>query len=183
MARKAAIHRAVVELSHVDRGVYENLSLTLARHPSETGERMLVRLLAFALRYEDGLAFGRGVSTRDEPDAWSRDPDGRVRQWIEVGQPDAQRLVKASRRAERVSLLVFGAGSDRWRQAQLARLDAPANLHVARVDDGFVAELAATAGRELRWSLTVSGGALFLAADGRPLETTPERWLGDALGS
>ncbi|MDJ0849601.1 MAG: YaeQ family protein [Myxococcota bacterium] len=182
MARKAVIHRAVVELAHVDRGVYEELSLTVARHPSETAERMLVRLLAFALRYEEGLEFGRGVSTPDEPDAWSRDPDGRVRQWIEVGQPGAQRLVKASRRAERATVWVFGAGSERWRQARLEGLEAPRNLHVARIDDAFVAGLAAGLERSLRWSLTVSAGFVFLRCGDRRLETAPLLWLGDPMG-
>ena len=93
MARGATIYRANLELSDVDRGVYAEATLTLARHPSETLERTLVRLLAFALCYEPDLEFGRGVSATDEPDLWSREGDGRVRRWIEVGQPDGKRLV------------------------------------------------------------------------------------------
>jgi uncharacterized protein YaeQ len=182
MARKAAIHRAVVELSQVDRGVYEELTLTLARHPSETPERMLVRLLAFALRYETGLEFGRGISTPDEPDVWSREPDGRVRQWIEVGQPDADRLVKASRRSGRTTLFAFGGGVERWREAQLERLASAPNLAVARIEDAFVDALASELDRSIRWALTVSDGSVFLAVGDRTLENVPERWIGDPLG-
>jgi uncharacterized protein YaeQ len=98
MARNATIYRAQLELSHVDRNVYADLQLTIARHPSETLERTLMRLLAFGLRYDEGLEFGRGVSATDEPDLWRREGDGRVIEWIEVGQPEARRLVVASRR-------------------------------------------------------------------------------------
>ncbi len=181
MARKAAIHRAQIELSHVDRGVYGEIRVTVARHPSETSERMLARLLAFALRHEEGLEFGRGVSTPEEPDAWSRDPDGRIRQWIEVGQPDAQRLVKAARQSERATLFAFGSGVERWRRAQLEGRPLPPNLHVARIDDAFLDALASSLDRTLRWTLTVSEGALFLAQDGATHETVPEQWLGDPL--
>lgn len=182
MARGATIYRAQLELSLVDRDVYAELPLTLARHPSETLERTLMRLLAFGLRYEPGLEFGRGVSATDEPDAWSREGDGRVRQWVEVGQPDGKRLVKAARQSERVSLFAFGPGLAPWRAAQIDAIDPPANLGVAQIDDEFVAEVAAEVERQLRWSLTVSEGIVFLSTDDGSFETTPEIWLGDPLG-
>lgn len=183
MARGATIYRVHLELSNVDRGLYAERALSLAQHPSETVERALVRLLAYGLRYADGLEFGRGVSATDEPDLWTRAGDGRAIEWIEVGQPEMKKLVKAARHAERAILFAFGEGCWRWRKAELEPLvDPPANLSVAHFDDAFVKALAAEAERHLRWSLTISEGILFLSTGGSSHETTPEIWLGDPLG-
>ena len=182
MARSSTIYRAQVELSHVDRNVYGEHQLTIARHPSETLERMVMRLLAFGLRFDEGLEFGRGVSATDEPDLWRREGDGRVIEWIEVGQPDAKRLIKASRKSGSCQLFVFGDGADRWREAQLGNLKAPDNLSVARIDDAFIADVVATVDRQLRWSMTVADGTIFLTAGETSFESSPEVWLGDPLG-
>lgn len=182
MARNATIHRARLELSLVDRDVYAEPTITVARHPSETLERMVLRLLAFALRYEQGLEFGRGVSTTDEPDLWSHRAEGGIAQWVEVGQPDPQRLVKAARRAERVTLLAWGAGVERWREASLPSLESIENLGIACVADDLVRGLAERAERQIRWSLTLSGGVLFVSNGESAFESTPEVWLGEPLG-
>lgn len=182
MTRGATIHRLQLELSHVDRGVYADLPLSLARHPSETVERMVMRILAFGLRHAEGLEFGRGVSATDEPDLWRREGDGRVIEWIEVGQPDARRLIKAARQSGRCNLFVFGDGASRWRTAQLADMKPPDNLGVARIDDRFVASLVATVDRQIRWSMTVADGTIFLTSGGESFDTAPEVWLGDPLG-
>lgn len=187
MAQNATIHRVQLELSHVDRNEYVERQLTLARHPSETTERMLMRLLAYGLRYAEGLEFGRGVSATDEPDLWRREGDGRVLDWIEVGQPDAKRLMKAARQSGRCDLFVYGDGADRWRAAQLDGMNAPDNLGVARIEDVFVDSLAAAADRQIRWSMTVSEGTIFVAVregrdgDEETFTTTPEVWLGNPL--
>jgi uncharacterized protein YaeQ len=182
MARNATLYRTRLQLSHVDRDVYADRQLTLARHPSETLERTLMRLLAFGLRYEEDLEFGRGVSATDEPDLWCREGDGRVRTWIEVGQPDAKRLIKAARQSGRCDLFVFGAGAERWREAQLGSMKVPDNLGVARIDDAFIDALAGTTDRQLSWTMTVAEGTIFVSADDASFETTPEIWLGDPLG-
>lgn len=180
MARGATLYRVHLELSDVDRGVYAERSLSLAQHPSETIERALVRLLAYGLRYADGLEFGRGVSATDEPDLWTRAGDGRAIEWIEVGQPEMKKLVKAARHAERATLFAFGEGCWRWRKAELEPLvDPPANLSVAYIDQAFVNALAADAERQLRWSLTISEGMIYLSTGKQSHETTPEIWLGD----
>ena len=181
MARGATIYKASLELSLVDRNVYDEVQVTIARHPSETHERTLVRALAFALRYDRDLEFGRGVSATEEPDLWSREGDGRPREWIEVGQPDGKRLVKAGRQSERTTVFAFGEGVDRWREAQIEATDLPANVSVARIDDGFLAALAAATDRQLRWSVTLSEGIVFLTSGEDAFETTPEVWLGDPL--
>lgn len=183
MARGATIYRVHLELSNIDRGIYADRSLSIAQHPSETLARTLVRLLAYGLRYAEGLEFGRGVSATDEPDLWTRSGDGRAIEWIEVGQPEMKRLVKAARHAERATLVAFGEGSWRWRKAELDPLvDPPENLSVVHIDDGFVTALAESAERQLRWSLTVSEGILFLSTGKQSFETTPEIWLGDPMG-
>jgi uncharacterized protein YaeQ len=181
MARSATIHRATLELSLVDRGVYASPTITVARHPSETLERMIVRLLAFGLAYEEGLEFGRGLSTRDEPDLWRRAADGALLHWIDVGQPEARRLQKASRRSERVTVLAFGSGAERWRASQGGEWPSIASLGVAWIGPEAVAWLAAETDRQIRWSLTTSGGTLYVAAGTRSLETSLEVWFGAPL--
>src|SRR5512143_2747847 len=105
MAAGASIHHVELLLSDVDRGVYESLSIHAARHPSESERFLATRLLAYALSYEEGIAFSKGgVSITDEPPIASRDATGALRAWIDVGSPSAERLHKASKAAERVAL-------------------------------------------------------------------------------
>ena len=182
MARSATIYRVQLELSHVDRDVYAELQLTLARHPSETMERAVMRVLAYGLRYDEGLEFGRGVSATDEPDLWRREGDGRVLEWIEVGQPDAKRMIKASRQSGCCQVFAFGAGAERWRKAQLDEMKIPDNLGVACIDDVFVDALAADVDRQIRWSMTVAEGTIFLTAGDESFDTSPTVWVGDPLG-
>lgn len=108
MALQSTPYKADISLTDLDRGVYETLRLTVARHPSETEERLAVRLLAYVLWYGEQIAFGRGLSDVDEPALWEKSLDGRVLHWIEVGQPDAERITWCSRRCERFSLLAYG---------------------------------------------------------------------------
>ena len=98
MALKSTVCKVVLSVADIDRGYYRDHELTIARHPSETDERMMVRLLAFALHADEALEFGRGLSTEDEPDVWRRDLTGVILQWIEVGLPDEREVRKALRR-------------------------------------------------------------------------------------
>ena len=109
MAQPSTTYKFELNLTDLDRGVYENVRQTIARHPSETEERMAVRLLAYALWYNENLSFGRGLSDVDEAALWEKSLDDRVLHWIEVGQPDAERLTWCSRRTERTSLLAYGS--------------------------------------------------------------------------
>ena len=108
MAISATIYRANLNVADMDRHYYADHALTLARHPSETDERMMVRLLAFAFHAHERLEFGRGIGTADEPDLWQRDLTGRVELWIEVGQPDDRRVRKACGLADRVVIYSYG---------------------------------------------------------------------------
>src|SRR5690606_17302453 len=124
MALQATPYKIEMNLTDMDRNVYENLRFTVARHPSETEVRMSARLIAYALWYSEQLAFGRGRSDVDEPALWEKSLDDRVLHWIEVGQPDAERMTWCSRRTERVSLVAYG----NLRVWQGKELDAVSNL-------------------------------------------------------
>lgn len=165
MALPSTIYRATIELSDVDRNVYETLSVTVARHPSETGERMVARLLSLALFSEPELAFTKGLSATEEPDLWVLGPDGRARLWVEVGLPDAERIAKAARHAERVCLLAFGGRAlATWDQQQLPKLAGIRNLTVVSVEHPFIANLAASLQRVISWSITISEGIIYLTS-------------------
>ena len=101
MALKATIFKADLHIADMARNYYAEHALTVARHPSETDERMMARILAFALNADERLAFGKGLSDADEPDLWQKDLTGAIEHWIEVGQPDEKRLLRACGRAAR----------------------------------------------------------------------------------
>src|SRR6187401_1187912 len=129
MALKATIFKAELSVADIDRGVYRDHTLTIARHPSETDERMMVRLLAFALNASELLEFGRGLSAEDEADLIERDLTGAIALWIDVGLPDEREVRKACGRAKQVKVYTYGRGAALWRaqnreaQARLANLE------------------------------------------------------------
>ena len=172
MAQPSTIYRVGIQLSDIDRSLYESLQFTVARHPSETKERLLARILAYALYYEPELTFTRGVGAGDEPDLWTKGPDGRVKCWIEVGLPDAERLVKASRHSGQVVLCAFGSALPVWEKQQLPKLAGISNLTVISLNQAFLKLLSERLQRSLSWSLTVTEGTLYLAIDGETLESS-----------
>jgi len=174
MALTPTIYRVQIQLAHVDRDCYEQLQATVARHPSETAERLVLRLLAYALCFEPGLVFTRGIAAGDEPDLWLLGADGRAETWLEVGLPDPERLLKAARHAGRVILLAAGNGRWRWEAAHLARLAAVPNITVYALDFAFVQQAAARLQRAIEWSVTVTEGTLYLSFDDTTLETPVE---------
>jgi uncharacterized protein YaeQ len=176
MALKATIFKAELQVADMDRGHFANHSLTIARHPSEIDERMMVRLLAFALNADDSLAFTKGLSTDDEPDLWLKDLTGTIEQWIEVGQPNERRLSKACGRARRVIVYSYGGrAADTWWQKTargLARLD---NLEVIDLPGAAADRLATLAGRSMRLNCTVQDGEIWLADGERQVHVAPAR--------
>jgi uncharacterized protein YaeQ len=133
MALKATIFKASLQVSDMDRNYYGEHQLTLARHPSETDERMMMRVLAFALNAHEHLSFGKGLSDTEEPDLWQKDLTGQIVHWIDVGQPDEKRLVRAAGKARRVTVYAYGRGADMWWEASAERLGRARNLAVWRV--------------------------------------------------
>lgn len=171
MALPSTIYRASIQLADLDRNCFETLQATVARHPSETPERLLARLLAYALCYQEGLVFTKGVSAGDEPDLWAKEPDGRVALWVEVGLPDPARLQKAARHAGEVVLLAFGPTRFRWEAQHLAALGRISNLRILGLDFAFLSALVASLQRSIDWSITITEGTLYLTHGGESLET------------
>lgn len=165
------MYRTTIQLSDIDRGAYETIKATVARHPSETEERLVARLLASALFYEEGLEFTKGISAGDDPDLWSKGGDGRVLLWVEVGLPESERLIKAARHAERVALLVCGNALPNWERQQLPKLVDVTNLTIRRIDQTFIKQLVALLERSINWEITVTEGSLYLQTAGESLET------------
>lgn len=162
MALKSTIFKADLQVADLDRGHFADYTLTVARHPSETDERMMVRLLAFALHAGPDLAFGKGISNDDEPALWEVDPSGIVRCWIEVGMPDETRIRKACNKADRVVVLAYGARAvDVWWgqvSGALARFD---NLEVWRLTAEEGQSLAGLAERTMKLACTVQEGTVY----------------------
>ncbi|WP_323844776.1 YaeQ family protein [Microbulbifer magnicolonia] len=177
MALKATIFKARVQIADMDRGYYGEHQLTLARHPSETDERMMVRLLAFAHNAAEGLEFTRGLSSDDEADLWQMSLSGEIELWIEVGLPTEERLRKASSRAAQVLVYSYGRrAAPIWWQKQggaLARFD---NLRVYHLPEEATEQLAAMAERNMDLSATIQDGHIWLSAADRSVEIIPQIW-------
>lgn len=164
MAEKATIFRAELAVADMDRNYFATHSLTLARHPSETDERMMVRLLAFALHASDALAFGRGLSSEDEADLTQRDLTGAIELWIDVGLPDERSLRKASGRAERVVVYAYGGRAvDLWWTKNREALERLPNFSAFGVPAAASQALARLAQRTMQLQCTVQEGHLWFS--------------------
>lgn len=164
MALSATIYKADLDIADMDRHYYANHALTLAMHPSETEERLMVRLLAFALHADEALSFTRGLSAEDEPDLWQKDLTGEIALWIEVGLPDERRLRKACGRARKVMVYAFGGRvADIWwdkSKKDLLKLD---NLSVLNVAEATSEVLTSLAQRSMRLSFSLQDGDVWVS--------------------
>ena len=173
MALKATIFKAQLQVSDMDRHHFETHALTLARHPSETDERMMVRLLAFALDADGMLEFGRGLSAEDEPDLVRRDLTGAIDLWIDVGLPDERDVRKAAGRAKAVKVYTYGRGADVWwgqNREALARL---ANVSVIDLPAEATQGLARFAERNMELQCTVQEGTVWFTRGDDTLHLEP----------
>jgi uncharacterized protein YaeQ len=171
---KATVYKAELQISDLDRHYYATHALTLARHPSETDERLMVRLLAFALFADARLEFGKGISSDEEPDLWRRDYTGEVEQWIELGQPDESRIRKACGRAREVVVVNYGGRSaDLWWDKVGQTLARSRNLTVLDIPTASVDALAALAERGMRLNCMIQDGELQLMGERTTLAITP----------
>lgn len=164
MALKATIFKADLQVSDMDRNYYAEHNLTIAQHPSETDERMMMRLLAFALHADEALVFGKGLSTDDEPDLWKKDLTGAVELWIDVGQPDDKRLLKACGRAQQVIVYSYSSASNVWWNNVGSRLDRAKNLRVFNIPSATSQSLAKLAKRTMQLQCTVQDGQVWFSA-------------------
>ena len=180
MSIKATIYKATIQLSDIDRGVYGDHPITIARHPSETDERMLIRLLAFALNVpadndHGALEFAKDLWETDEPALWHKDLTGEIKHWIEVGQPDDKRLMKACGRADRVTVISFSASTPIWWNGIKGKLTRARNLQAWQVDAAASQELATLAQRTMQLQVTVQDGSVWIGDGSRTVELTPQR--------
>ena len=185
MALKSTIFKANLSIADIDHGYYADHQLTLARHPTETDERMMVRLLALALqahelqdtcRGDGQLAFGAGLSDPDDPDVSLTDFTGRKRLWIEVGQPEDKPLSKACSRADAVVVYAFAHAADVWWKGIQPKLTRLPKLQVWRVPSDAAQQLAALAERSMQLQATVQEGALTLSSERGSVHVEPLRW-------
>lgn len=159
MALKATIFKCDLQIADMDRHYYADHALTIARHPSETDERMMMRVLAFALNAAEGLAFAGGLSTEDEPDLWQKDLTGAIRLWIEVGLPEEKMIRKARGRADRVVIYAYGgAKAALWWKGVAAGIAKADNVAVFDVAPDTGRELAALAARTMRLQCMIQDG-------------------------
>ena len=174
MAIKATIFKADLQIADMDRAYYADHSLTLARHPSETDERMMVRLLAFTLFAHDQLVFGKGLCVDDEPDLWRKDLTGAIELWIDVGLPDEKWTRKACGRAEQVVVVSYGVRqADMWWEQVKSKLERQDNLRVIRLSPTATQGLAALANRTMRLQCTIQDGHVWITDGQETVEIEP----------
>lgn len=186
MALKSTIFKANLSIADIDHSYYADHALTLARHPSETDERMMIRLLALGLNAHelqdtckgDGtLSFGAGLSDPDDPDLWLKDFTGATRLWVEVGQPEDKPLLKACQKADAVRVYAFHHASEVWWKGienKLTRLD---KLQVWRVPTEASQELARMAERSMQLQATVQDGAVTISSSAGSVHIELDRWM------
>lgn len=174
MALKPTIYKIQLTLADSDRDHYDSYPLTLARHPSETLERLTARVLAFGLHAEPGLAFTRGLSSTDEPDLWQHSDSGEITHWIEVGQPEAARLRKACGQAARVSVLAYGKSAGTWWAKQGGDIAGLPRLRVLQLPWEEVQAASTLVERNTTLSLSIAGSTLYLDNGNASAVATPQ---------
>jgi uncharacterized protein YaeQ len=180
MALKATIYKANIQLADMDRNVYGDHGVTIARHPSETDERMMMRVLAFALNvpadnHNGDLDFAKSLWDTDEPDLWQKDLTGQIVHWIDVGQPDDKRMMKSSPKAERVSVYAFASSTPVWWSGVATKITRARNLTVWQVPAEQSQALAELAQRTMQLQVTVQDGTVWIGDGQRSVEVSPER--------
>jgi uncharacterized protein YaeQ len=177
MAPNATIFKAALHIADVDRHYYEDHSVTLARHPSETDERMMVRLLAFARHAHEALLFGRGLSAEDEPALWQKDATGLIEVWIEVGLPDEKPIRQACGRARQMYVYAYGGrAADQWWKQHAPALDRLNNLTVVNVSLAGSHALASLAQRNMDLHCTIQDGQVLIGDGANAVQIELSTW-------
>ncbi len=180
MALKATIYKATLQLADMDRNVYLNPSVTIARHPSEADERMMIRVLALALNLPPDddrghLELAKDLWEVDEPALWHKDLTGEIKHWIEVGQPDDKRLMKASGRADQVSVYSFSHSTPIWWAGIASRITRASNIAVWQIEAAQSQALAELAQRSMQLQISVQDGTAYIGDGEHSVEITPVR--------
>ncbi|HEY4371095.1 MAG TPA: YaeQ family protein [Burkholderiales bacterium] len=170
MALKSTIYKTGLQVADMDRNYYAEHALTLACHPSETAERMMVRLLVFALNAHERLGFGRGLSDVDDPDLSLKDLTGQIELWIEVGQPDEKAILKACGRADQVKVYAYGNSTPVWWKGIETKLTRARNLSVYAVPPAEAQALGQLVERTMQLQCTVQDGEVWVRDETRTVE-------------
>lgn len=177
MALTSTMHRFRLELSDVDRGVYETLDLRAAQHPSESATWLVTRVLAYALEYEADLVFGKGISDAEEPALWVRDPTGAVQLWLDLGQPSAERLHKAAKRATRLMVYCLREPKALATELVAAKVHHVDQIELVSLPTEMVARLVELLDRNNVWSILRTEGLVYVTVGDETVEGTPRRML------
>ena len=172
MALTSTMYNFLVSVSDVDRGVYENLKLAAAMHPSETPEFLITRVLAYCLEYEEGLTFTKGLSNGEEPAIWLKSPDDRILKWIEIGFPTAARLHRASKLAGRVAVYTHRAPQSLIQQLSNETIHRARDIPIFSFEDRFIKDFASRIERRTTATVSITDRHLYLEIDGVSLNTT-----------
>ena len=175
MALRATIYKADLQIADMDRHYYADHALTIARHPSETDERMMARVLAYAVYAQDGIAFTKGLFDVDEPEVWVKSLTGEIKLWIDLGQPDEARIRRACSRAEQVVVLCYGSGCEVWWKQIASKLTRFSHLTVLQLPADTTQALAALAARGMRLQCMVQDGEIWLNSDTESVPVKLER--------
>lgn len=172
MALKATIYKADLQVVDLDRKHFADQALTIARHPSETDARMMVRVLAHALYAQEGLTFTKGLFDVDEPDLWARNLSGEIDLWIDLGQPDEARIRRACSRAAQVVVLCYAGSCDSWWKSIAGKLARLTNLSVVQLPAETADALAALAERGMRLQCMIQDGDVWFSSDKASVQVT-----------
>ncbi|PKO62839.1 MAG: hypothetical protein CVU23_11730 [Betaproteobacteria bacterium HGW-Betaproteobacteria-17] len=175
MALRATIYKADLQIADMDRHYYADHALTIARHPSETDERMMARVLAYAVYAQEGIAFTKGLFDVDEPEVWVKRLTGEIKLWIDLGQPDEARIRRACSRAEQVVVLCYGSGCEVWWKQIASKLTRFSHLTVLQLPADTTQALAALAARGMRLQCMVQDGEIWLNSETESVPVKLER--------
>ncbi len=180
MALKATVYKTELSIADMDRDYYGSHALSVAQHPSETHQRMMLRLAVFALNAAEDLEFGRGISTDDEPDIWQKNLTGEIEHWIELGQPDEKRIRKACGRAKRVSIYTYTDNAARiWWDSNRGKLERFGNLTIVNVPDAGIGQLESMVERTMRLSCNIQDEEIWISDKDRSATLKPVQWYPD----
>ncbi|MCZ4279974.1 YaeQ family protein [Kiloniella laminariae] len=177
MAQKATIYKVELSVADMDRHYYETHNLTVARHPSETDERLMVRLLAFALNAHEQLEFTKGISTDDEPDVWQKSLSGEIELWVALGLPGEKIVRQSCGKADRVIIYSYGGSTaDMWWEKTRNSTTRFDNLQVINFSRKDTSALATLASRSMKLQVNIQDGDVMVSVDDTSLHITPVKW-------
>ena len=162
MALKSTIYKASLQIANMDSHYYADHQLNIACHPSETLQRMMIRILVFALNAHESLEFGKGISDTDEPDLWQKDLTGAIEQWIEVGQPDERRILKACGKSSRVQVYLYASTGPIWWKQTQSKVSRASNLQVFQIDSEVAKALEPLCQRTMQLQVTIRDGEIWV---------------------